>query len=311
MTADVFHRDIDRPDGPMSAVDSPRVVAIGEGMGTRGDAPRGAVLRGPAHGRSCRWPDDGRSSGRLRELLRRGRVGRHAQVLSSRLAEDDAPSRRRSSAVRRGGAGRPRARQPASGRAGRRDRGPLCSRWMRRRGCSVRWAACCRRRPSRLVLKADAVGRRGGGAGRRLPGQPDPVGIARPGRRRGTARRRSEAIMEADQVVIGPGFASTRASWPRRRSRNWPRRSPRRRPSGSSSATCGPQVPETDGYDVGRHVSALALHKIPVDRVLWDSTAGMELGVCGPPVSDARLTDPAGRVHDPGRLAEALSGLLG
>jgi hypothetical protein len=72
-----------------------------------------------------------------------------------------------------------------------------------------------------------------------------------------------------------------------------------------------PQIPETQGYDVGQHVSALAAHGIPVDRVVCDTSAGMALGTVALPVTDTVLTDPAGRVHDPGRLAEALSGLLG
>ena len=72
-----------------------------------------------------------------------------------------------------------------------------------------------------------------------------------------------------------------------------------------------PQVPETEGYDVGRHVSALEAHGIPVDLVLCDTSAGMGLGYLELPVTDVRLTDPAGRVHDPGRLARALAGLLG
>jgi hypothetical protein len=72
-----------------------------------------------------------------------------------------------------------------------------------------------------------------------------------------------------------------------------------------------PQIPETQGYDVGRHLSALEVHGIRVDRVLCDTSIGMALGEVGLPVTDTRLTDPARRVHDPARLAEALMGLLG
>jgi len=41
------------------------------------------------------------------------------------------------------------------------------------------------------------------------------------------------------------------------------------------------------------------------------ATDSVSIGSVSIPVTDVRLTDPAGRVHDPGRLAEALAGLLG
>ncbi len=118
------------------------------------------------------------------------------------------------------------------------------------------------------------------------------------------------AVLEADQVVIGPGSLYTSviaaACVPELA-----------RAIAATSAqrvfVCNlrPQIPETQGYDVGRHLSALEVHGIRVDRVLCDTSIGMALGEVGLPVTDTRLTDPARRVHDPARLAEALMGLLG
>jgi uncharacterized cofD-like protein len=119
-----------------------------------------------------------------------------------------------------------------------------------------------------------------------------------------------DAILDADQVVIGPGSLYTSvlaaAAVPELAAAIGITRAQR-------VLVCNlrPQDPETEGYDVGRHVSALEAHGVTVDRVLCDTSAGMGLGDVSVPVSDVRLTDPAGRVHDPGRLAEALSGLLG
>jgi uncharacterized cofD-like protein len=118
-----------------------------------------------------------------------------------------------------------------------------------------------------------------------------------------------EAISAADQVVIGPGSLYTSvlaaAAVPDLAAA-----------IASTTAqrvlVCNlrPQIPETEGYDVGRHVSVLAAHGVPVDCVLCDTSAGMALGRVDVPVIDVSLTNPAGRVHDPGRLAEALAGLL-
>ncbi|MGH9008003.1 MAG: gluconeogenesis factor YvcK family protein [Acidimicrobiales bacterium] len=160
-----------------------------------------------------------------------------------------------------------------------------------------------------VVLKADA-------SGGEVEGQ---VAVSRTGRIRsvslvpgdaGPPGCAAEAVAAADQVVIGPGSLYTSvlaaAAVPELA-----------RAIAETSAqrvfVCNlrPQIPETQGYDVGQHLSALAAHGVPVDRVLCDTSAGMALGTVELPVTDTGLTDPAGRVHDPGRLAEALSGLLG
>ena len=120
------------------------------------------------------------------------------------------------------------------------------------------------------------------------------------------------AIAGADQVVIGPGSLYTSvlaaAAVP-----------------GIAAAVRGaraqrvyicnlhPQLPETAGYDVAAHLRALTEHGIEVDVVLCDTSSGMAAGGVGREaveVVDVPLTDGRGLVHDPGRLAEALSRLL-
>lgn len=71
-----------------------------------------------------------------------------------------------------------------------------------------------------------------------------------------------------------------------------------------------PQVPETEGYDVAAHVAALREHGVEVDVVLWDSGGGLVAGPVDGPLVDRRLAGSNGLVHDPARLAEALSDLL-
>jgi len=70
------------------------------------------------------------------------------------------------------------------------------------------------------------------------------------------------------------------------------------------------QVPETEGYDVAAHVRALREHGVDVDVVLWDSSCPLALGRIDLPIVDRPLAGPNGLVHDPAKLAAALSGLL-
>jgi uncharacterized cofD-like protein len=122
-------------------------------------------------------------------------------------------------------------------------------------------------------------------------------------------REVAAAVRRADQVVIGPGslFTSVLAA--------------AAVPEVAAAIACcpgqrvfvcnlHPQAPETAGYDVGRHVDALLDHGVVVDVVLCDTSRGMALGRVGPPVVDRPLAGPNGLVHDPGKLASALSDLL-
>jgi uncharacterized cofD-like protein len=118
-----------------------------------------------------------------------------------------------------------------------------------------------------------------------------------------------ERILQADQVVIGPGslFTSVLAAVS---------------VQGIAEAVAStnaqvvyvcnlrPQVPETAGYDVAAHVSALARHNVTVDVVVCDSIQGMAIGATDVPVSDVPLTGENALVHNPARLAQALAGLL-
>ena len=117
------------------------------------------------------------------------------------------------------------------------------------------------------------------------------------------------AILEADQVVLGPGslYTSVLAAM-----------LPEQIMAAFSATTaqrvfvCNlrPQEPETAGYDVADHLDALERHGISVDVVLCDSSSGMPLGDTRFPVRDEMLAGSNGLVHDPSKLAEQLAGLM-
>jgi 2-phospho-L-lactate transferase/gluconeogenesis factor (CofD/UPF0052 family) len=118
-----------------------------------------------------------------------------------------------------------------------------------------------------------------------------------------------ERIAEADQVVIGPGslFTSVLAAVAVK---------------GIAEAVAAteapvvyvcnlhPQIPETEGYDVAAHIAALARHDVAVDVVVCDTGQGMAIGATDVPVLDVPLTGDNRLVHSPGKLAQALGGLL-
>ncbi|MGH9100213.1 MAG: gluconeogenesis factor YvcK family protein, partial [Acidimicrobiales bacterium] len=137
------------------------------------------------------------------------------------------------------------------------------------------------------------------------------------------------AIARADQIVVGPGSLYTSVlaaaavegiAWAISAAR------------AQRVYVCNlrPQVPETQGYGVAEHVAALHRHGVVVDVVLWDPSSGMEPGAelgselgtelgtvigtgadrPGTPVVARPLSAPNRLVHDPGRLAAALSELL-
>jgi uncharacterized cofD-like protein len=118
-----------------------------------------------------------------------------------------------------------------------------------------------------------------------------------------------ERIAQADQIVIGPGslFTSVLAAVAVR--------------GIAEAVACADapvvyvcnlrqEVPETEGYDVAAHVEALARHDVSVDAVLCDTHSEMPVGLVPVTVHQAALTGSNTLVHDPGRLAQALSGLL-
>lgn len=117
------------------------------------------------------------------------------------------------------------------------------------------------------------------------------------------------AIEHADQIVIGPGSLYTsvlavaavegiaRAVTAARAQRAY-------------VCNLRPQIPETQGYDVADHVAALRRHGIEVDVVLWDPASGMNAGTSTVRLVARPLAGDSGLVHDPVRLAGALSDLL-
>ena len=118
-----------------------------------------------------------------------------------------------------------------------------------------------------------------------------------------------EAIRAADQVVIGPGSLYTSvlaALLPAEI------RAALAATAAQRVYVCNlrPQEPETAGYDVERHLMALARHGVEVDVVLCDTSAGMEIGQARFPVRDELLAGSNRLVHDPSKLANHLAGLL-
>jgi uncharacterized cofD-like protein len=118
-----------------------------------------------------------------------------------------------------------------------------------------------------------------------------------------------ERILAATQVIIGPGslFTSVLAA---------------AAVDGIAEAVahteaqvvyvCNlrPQPPETAGFDVADHVAALARHNVAVDVVVCDSIQGMPIGETDVAVFDVPLTGENPLVHNPAKLAQALSSLL-
>lgn len=120
-----------------------------------------------------------------------------------------------------------------------------------------------------------------------------------------------EAIATADQVVLGPGslYTSVLAVTSVPGIAEALARTPARK---VYVCNLRPQEPETAGYDGGAHVAALVTHDVHVHTMLLDPGA-MEIGALPSGLETLRrsLARPDGAGHDPIRLAEALSGLVG
>jgi uncharacterized cofD-like protein len=118
-----------------------------------------------------------------------------------------------------------------------------------------------------------------------------------------------ERILEAHQVVIGPGslFTSLLAAVSVHGIAEAVAQS-----DAQVVYVCNlrPQVPETEGYDVAAHVTALARHNVTVDVVVCDTIQGMGIGATDVAVRDVPLTGENRLVHSPAKLAQALAGLL-
>ncbi|MGD0393560.1 MAG: uridine diphosphate-N-acetylglucosamine-binding protein YvcK [Acidimicrobiales bacterium] len=117
------------------------------------------------------------------------------------------------------------------------------------------------------------------------------------------------ALEEADQIILGPGslFTSVLAAIAVPDIREGIRRSRARK---IYVCNLRPQVPETEGFDVGMHIEALAVHGISVDIAVCD-TSGLPPGTPLVELVDTPLARPSGLAHDPAKLASVLSDLLG
>jgi uncharacterized cofD-like protein len=118
-----------------------------------------------------------------------------------------------------------------------------------------------------------------------------------------------DAIMDADQIVLGPGslFTSVLAASVLPAVREAVAASP-----AQVVYVCNlrPQVPETDGYDVAAHVDALRDHGID-PHVVVTQRGALRTGRVDADVVTASVARPHGLAHDPVLLGAVLSALLG
>lgn len=118
------------------------------------------------------------------------------------------------------------------------------------------------------------------------------------------------AIAEADQILIGPGslFTSVLAAVSAPQILDALRHS-----SAQKVVVCNlrPQIPETQGFTVEDHERALDLHGVPFDFLLGDLSLGIERGSPSKKFVEFNLCTSSRPIHDPGKLALALSALYG
>lgn len=117
-----------------------------------------------------------------------------------------------------------------------------------------------------------------------------------------------EAILHADQVVIGPGslYTSVLAASVVPAVRDALAETAARR---VYVCNLRPQVPETEGYDVADHVAALVRHGLQVDVVLYDPDA-LPPGELPVPAVACRVARADRAAHDPEGLGDALARLV-
>jgi uncharacterized cofD-like protein len=118
-----------------------------------------------------------------------------------------------------------------------------------------------------------------------------------------------EALLDADQVVLGPGslYTSVLAAAVVDGVRDALKRS-----AGRRVYVCNvrAEAGETRGYDVAAHVAALHRHGVEPDVVLAQR-GGLPVGDVGVEVVEADLVRRNGLAHDPALLGAALADLVG
>jgi uncharacterized cofD-like protein len=284
----------------------PAVVALGGGHGTAVTLRAARQYAGTLTG-VVSVADDGGSSGRLRELLNVVALGDMRKCLVALAAEDSALAVAFEHRFEEGElAGHALGNLILAGLV--EATGDLVSGIKAAADLLGAHGDVLPATSERVVLKAAAadgevagqvaVSRSGGiDMVSLVPGDAQPPSLA------------VERILGADQVVIGPGslFTSVLAAAAVQGIADAVARTTAQR-----VYVCNllPQLPETARFDVGAHVEALARHGVAVDVVLCDSTSGMPIGQTDVRVVDTPLTGSNVRVHSPGRLAQALAGLL-
>ncbi len=117
-----------------------------------------------------------------------------------------------------------------------------------------------------------------------------------------------EALVEADQIVLGPGslFTSVLAAAVVDGVRDALKRA-----SGRRVYVCNvrAEAGETRGYDVAAHVDALRRHDVEPDVVLAQRGALTQGDLVDVEVVEADLVRPSGLAHDPDLLGAALAAL--
>lgn len=117
-----------------------------------------------------------------------------------------------------------------------------------------------------------------------------------------------DALLAADQIVIGPGslYTSVLAAAAVPGVRDALAATTARRVYVCNLA---PQVPETAGYGVADHVDALRAHGLEVDVVVCHS-GGLAVDGIDVPVVERPVATPSGLAHDPALLAGVLRDLV-
>lgn len=283
----------------------PRVVAVGGGHGTAVTLRAALRYAGEVTG-VVSVADDGGSSGRLRELLDVVAVGDLRKCLVA-VAEEGAPLALAFEQRFDAGelAGHPLGNLVLAGLIGSLgDVEAALDEAARLLGARGRVLPAT---TSKVALRAlgdgePVVGQVAVGSSARI----DRVELVeRSGDRVVAPASVVDALLAADQIVIGPGslFTSVLAA-----AAVGGVAEAMRAAAAQRVYVCNlrPQVPETDGYTVADHVAALARHGVPVDVVLVDAASPMPLGDLSVACRAAPLVGRNPLVHDPARLAAAL-----
>jgi uncharacterized cofD-like protein len=281
---------------------TPRVVAVGGGHGTAVTLRAALAFADEVTG-VVSVADDGGSSGRLRELLDVVAVGDLRKCLVALAAPDSALATAFERRFAEGElAGHPLGNLILAGLIGTLgDLEAAVAEAARLLGARGRVLPAT---TARVVLRS--TGADGAVTGQVAVGAATRIErVELVGRDVSAPEAVVEALLAADQIVIGPGslYTSVLAA------AAVPGVIEAMRASRAQRVyVCNlrPQLPETAGYTVADHVAALARHAVPVDLVVVDNATPMSLGEPGVDFLRAPLVGRNHLVHDPALLAAAL-----